>query len=202
MKHLWMMGGAVVVALFLVTGCRVVEDAKAGLQAPVEAGQLSPMAQGQKQTAPLNAIPIYGGPLAWIGGTLLGLFYANRKGAQIRQQTQTPSEKPFTGAAGIKTGIGPVNIEGLFQGIANVVHFTFERGPENSGVRRTWQTLLSGLLALLVTQTPALASMIDTVGGTLGSDTVVQGAALIGATSLLMGIKKFLSVIKPVTPAT
>jgi len=152
------------------------------------------MQQGRREAEPLTSIPVYGQAIAWAAGIIFGLYHANRKGAENRLKTQGMSPNPITGHFGASVGVLGVSLEDIVQGIVNVAHFVFERGADGSPQKRTWKTVVSGLLAWLVTQIPAINAWAAV-------SPTKFGATLLTITGLIMGLEKAISIVKPVQPS-
>ena len=129
-------------------GCAAVQQGKAdydlGKDTPLAQDELSPRDAAQRIVEPLTPfLPAPLQPLAGIAVTLLAGIGTWQRGRKLRKG-QVLSSNPVTGHWGAKLGL-----ESVIQHGASLLQGLYEVGPEGSGIRRGWKTLVSTSLALL-----------------------------------------------------
>lgn len=180
------------ILLFTLAGCAAIKqgisDYKVGKNTDLVNGEVSPSDQAHAISGAVSGIPVVGGFAPTLAVALTGLFTYLR-GRRIRKANGVVTV-PATGFLGNNIGI-----EAIVQTVSNMVAGAFEVGPDNSPLKRAWKVLLStlaggGTLALTV---PAVQAFV------VAHPAISLGIS--GASAVLAGLEKQLSIILPVAPA-
>lgn len=187
-SRLWVVSLSV---LLTVAGCAWIQqagkDVSVGKTAPLAEGEVSVGEAAHTLIDPI--VPYLPEPVKPVAGvlvSLLALVGAWRRGRKIRLQ-QPASANPITGNWGKNIGV-----EKIVQVVTTAIRGATEVGPEGSGWRRAWKTILAGGTAAigLAATFPGFRELVTSNPTEFG--TFVSLAALLGA------LEKEVSKVLPV----
>lgn len=185
---------ACLLTLVLFSGCAAIkqayEDKKLSDSTPLAAGEKDPYDRGFQTAQPLSSLPWGAGMAAVpVVGTILGWWFASRRGKRIRLAKQPESVNPITGHLGNSIGL-----EGIVQNAADAFTGVFDVGKDGSAAKRGWKMAVIGGLATVAI--PAIDGLISHI--TQNPPAGLNPLIVAGIAALLGSAEKWLSNVLPV----